>query len=214
MRKAGRVPRFFVLLVFVAVAFVDFVIITGSKITPFEMRGSCAVIGEFCGINIKIDVVIRACDNALDFVVNCVDAVADIVVEFHLVFDEFADVGKLFFEERTTLFEGVENVIVISFVDVAVVDGAEAGDNFGDVPCDVEDVFFLDLIDALGRRLLMSEGYSRNDARRSARAIIRYNEISGRHRCGHMRSYAQAKENQLWFVETLAEYLCIGTKTE
>lgn len=60
----------------------------------------------------------------------------------------------------------------------------------------------------------MSEGYSRNDARLSARAIIRYNEIAGKHRSGHMRSYAQARGDRLWFAGSLAEYLCGGAKTE
>jgi hypothetical protein len=63
-------------------------------------------------------------------------------------------------------------------------------------------------------RLLMSEGYSRNDARRSARVIVRYNEIAGKHRSGHMRSYAKAKENRLWFAGSLVKYLCGGAKTE
>lgn len=63
-------------------------------------------------------------------------------------------------------------------------------------------------------RLLMSEGYSRNDARRSARAIIRYNEIAEKHQSGYMRSYAQAWEDRLWFAGSLVKYLCGGTKTE
>jgi hypothetical protein len=63
-------------------------------------------------------------------------------------------------------------------------------------------------------RLLMSEGYSRNDARRNARMITRYNEIAGQHRSGHMRSYAQSRGNRLWFAESLVKYLCGGAKTE
>jgi hypothetical protein len=63
-------------------------------------------------------------------------------------------------------------------------------------------------------RLLMSEGYSRNDARRSARAIIRYNEIAGKHQSGYMRSYAQAKENQLWFAGSLIDYFRRDIKTK
>jgi hypothetical protein len=63
-------------------------------------------------------------------------------------------------------------------------------------------------------RLLMSERYSRDDARRSAQAIIRYNEIAGKHRSGHMRSYAQAKENQLWFVGSLIDYFRRDIKTK
>lgn len=60
----------------------------------------------------------------------------------------------------------------------------------------------------------MSEGYSRNEARRSVRAIIRYNEIAGKYRSGHMRSYAQAKENQLWLAGSLIDYFRKGAKTE
>lgn len=63
-------------------------------------------------------------------------------------------------------------------------------------------------------RLLMSEGYSRNEARRSARVIIRYNEIAGKHRSGHMRSYAQVQVNRLWFAGSLIDYFRKGTKTE
>lgn len=63
-------------------------------------------------------------------------------------------------------------------------------------------------------RLLMSEGYSRNDARRSARMIIRYNEIAGKHRSGYMRSYAQSLGDRLWFAGSLVKYLCGGAKTE
>lgn len=63
-------------------------------------------------------------------------------------------------------------------------------------------------------RILMSKGYSRNEARRSVREIIRYNEIAGKHRSGHMRSYAQSRGNRLWFAESLVKYLCGGAKTE
>lgn len=63
-------------------------------------------------------------------------------------------------------------------------------------------------------RLLMSEGYSRNDARRSARAIMRYNEIAGTHRSGNMRSYAQSLRDRLWFAESLIDYFRKGTKAE
>lgn len=63
-------------------------------------------------------------------------------------------------------------------------------------------------------RMLMSEGYSRNDARRSVREIVRYNEIAGKHRSGHMRSYAKAKENRLWFAGSLIDYFRKGAKTE
>lgn len=63
-------------------------------------------------------------------------------------------------------------------------------------------------------RLLMSEGYSRNDARRSARMIIRYNEIAGKHRVGNVRSYAKAKENRLWFAGSLIDYFRQKAKTE
>lgn len=63
-------------------------------------------------------------------------------------------------------------------------------------------------------RLLMSEGYSRNDARRSARVIIRYNEIAGKHRCGNMRSYAEAEESRLGFAMLVADYLRRDVKTK
>ena len=63
-------------------------------------------------------------------------------------------------------------------------------------------------------RLLMSEGYSRDDARRNARVVVRYNEIAGKHRSGHMRSYAKAKENRLWFAGSLIDYFRKGAKTE
>jgi hypothetical protein len=63
-------------------------------------------------------------------------------------------------------------------------------------------------------RLLMSEGYSRNDARRSARAIIRYNEIAGKHQSGHMRSYAQSRGNRLWFARLTVDYLRRDVKTK
>lgn len=63
-------------------------------------------------------------------------------------------------------------------------------------------------------RLLMSEGYSRNDARRSVREIMRYNEIAGKHRCGHMRSYAQARGDRLWFAGSMIDYLRRDIKTK
>lgn len=63
-------------------------------------------------------------------------------------------------------------------------------------------------------RLLMAEGYSRDDARRSARVIIRYNEIAGKHRSGYMRSYVQSLKDRLWLAGSLVKYLCRGAKTE
>jgi hypothetical protein len=63
-------------------------------------------------------------------------------------------------------------------------------------------------------RILMSKGYSRNEARRSVREITRYNEIAGKHRCGNMRSYAEAEESRLWFAGSLIDYFRKGAKTE
>lgn len=63
-------------------------------------------------------------------------------------------------------------------------------------------------------RLLMSEGHSRNDARRSARVIICYNEIVGKHQSGHMRSYAEAEESRLWFARLMVDYLRRDVKTK
>lgn len=63
-------------------------------------------------------------------------------------------------------------------------------------------------------RILMSEGYSRNEARRSVREIIRYNEIAGKHRSGHMRSYAEAEESRLWFARLMVDYLRRDVKTK
>ena len=63
-------------------------------------------------------------------------------------------------------------------------------------------------------RLLMSEGYSRNDARQSARAIMRYNKIAGKHRNGIVRSYAQAMGDRLWLARSMVDYLRRDTKTK
>lgn len=63
-------------------------------------------------------------------------------------------------------------------------------------------------------RLLMSAGYSRNDARQSARAIIRYNVIAGIRRNGDTRTYSQAWENRLGFVKSLIDYLREDVKTK
>jgi hypothetical protein len=63
-------------------------------------------------------------------------------------------------------------------------------------------------------RILMSKGYSRNEARRSVREIIRYNEIAGKHRSGHMRSYAEAEESRLWFARLMVDYLRRDVKTK
>lgn len=63
-------------------------------------------------------------------------------------------------------------------------------------------------------RMLMSEGYSRNDARRSVREIICYNEIAGKHRSGNVRSYAEAEESRLWFARLMVDYLRRDIKTK
>jgi hypothetical protein len=63
-------------------------------------------------------------------------------------------------------------------------------------------------------RILMSKGYSRNEARRSVREIIRYNEVAGKHRCGNMRSYAEAEESRLWFARLMVDYLRRDVKTK
>lgn len=51
-------------------------------------------------------------------------------------------------------------------------------------------------------RLLMSEGYSRNDARRKAAAIRRYNQIAARH---HQTpaAYQTIRDNPIWMIRQM-----------
>jgi hypothetical protein len=49
----------------------------------------------------------------------------------------------------------------------------------------------------------MSEGYSRNDARRKAAAVRRYNQIAARHR-RTPAAYQTIRDNPLWMVLMVA----------